>query len=437
MNILIMVGQLILGLSILVILHELGHFLAARAFKIRVEKFYLFFDAGNFKLFSFKKGETEYGIGWLPLGGYVKISGMIDESMDKEQLKLPPQPWEFRSRPAWQRLIVMVAGVFVNLILGILIFGFTLLQYEKSYLPLSEVNKDGIYASSKGKEIGFETGDKIISINGKPIERFKDAQSVDVLFGSTFEVERNGKIVSVEIPEDFYRSEASSRGVRFIEPLNFPFRIDSVFPGLPAANAGLAKSDKMLKIDSIEIKSYGQFKELISTSAGRELTIQVLRGNDTLQKQLTVDSSGIIGILASIPYTQTPYDFGKALSYGYKDAMDMLSANIKGLGKIISGEEKASESLQGPIGIAQIYGSQWIWAKFWYITGLLSLILAFMNILPIPALDGGHVLFLLIEIVTRRKPSDKVLEYAQMAGMIILLGIMVFAIGNDIMRIFR
>ncbi|HQQ01797.1 MAG TPA: RIP metalloprotease RseP [Bacteroidales bacterium] len=437
MNILIMVGQLILGLSILVILHELGHFLAARAFKIRVEKFYLFFDAGNFKLFSFKKGETEYGIGWLPLGGYVKISGMIDESMDKEQLKLPPQPWEFRSRPAWQRLIVMVAGVFVNLILGILIFGFTLLQYEKSYLPLSEVNKDGIYASSKGKEIGFETGDKIISINGKPIERFKDAQSVDVLFGSTFEVERNGKIVSVEIPEDFYRSEASSRGVRFIEPLNFPFRIDSVIPALPAANAGLAKSDKMLKIDSIEIKSYGQFKELISTSAGRELTIQVLRGNDTLQKQLTVDSSGIIGILASIPYTQTPYDFGKALSYGYKDAMDMLSANIKGLGKIISGEEKASESLQGPIGIAQIYGSQWIWAKFWYITGLLSLILAFMNILPIPALDGGHVLFLLIEIVTRRKPSDKVLEYAQMAGMIILLGIMVFAIGNDIMRIFR
>jgi len=432
-----MTGQLILGLSILVILHELGHFLAARAFKIRVEKFYLFFDAGNFKLFSFKKGETEYGVGWLPLGGYVKIAGMIDESMDKEQLKSPPQPWEFRSKPAWQRLIVMLAGVFVNLILGILIFGFTLLHYEKSYLPLNEINKDGIYASAKGKEIGFEAGDKILRINGKPVERFKDVHSVDLLFGSTFEVERNGKIITIEIPEDFYRREASSRGVRFIEPLNFPFRIDSVFPGLPAANAGLTKSDKILKIDSIEIKSYGQFKELITNSAGRLVAIQTLRGNDTLNMQLTVDSSGIIGILASIPYAQAPYSFGKALSYGYKDAMDMLSANIKGLGKIISGEEKASDSLQGPIGIAQIYGSQWIWAKFWYITGLLSLILAFMNILPIPALDGGHVLFLLIEIVTRRKPSEKVLEYAQIAGMIILLGIMVFAIGNDIMRILR
>lgn len=437
MNTLIMIGQLIVGLSILVLLHELGHYLAARAFKIRVEKFYLFFDAWNFKLFSFKKGETEYGIGWLPLGGYVKIAGMIDESLDKSQLAREPQPWEFRSKPAWQRLIVMIAGVVVNLLLGIVIFSFILFHYEKNYLPVSEVNKNGVYATAIGQHLGFATGDKIVSINGKPVERFKDAQSLKLLFGSKVEVNRNGQLITIDIPQNAYKQEAKSLRLRFIEPLNYSFSLDSVLPQLPASQAGLQKGDRILAIDTLPVNSYGQFKEIITASAGKTLDLTVLRGQDTLRSQLTVDSAGVIGILATIPYTERHYTAWQALAYGFSDAIDMLYINIKGLGKVLSGEEKATESIQGPIGIARIYGAEWIWSKFWYITGLLSLVLAFMNILPIPALDGGHVLFLLVEIITRRKPSDKFLEYAQIAGMVILLAIMAFAIGNDIVKLFK
>lgn len=437
MNTLIMIGQLIFGLSILVLLHELGHYLAARAFKIRVEKFYLFFDAWNIKLFSFKKGDTEYGIGWLPLGGYVKIAGMIDESLDKNQLALEPRPWEFRSKPAWQRLIVMIAGVVLNLILGIIIFSFILFHYEKNYLPLSEVNKDGVYATTTGQHLGFESGDKIISINGDPVERFKDAQSLLLLFGSQVEVERLGERVTIDIPENAYKKEANSLRLRFIEPLNYSFSIDSVLPGLPASLAGLRKGDKILEIDSLPILSYGQFKEIISSSAGKTINVTLLRGDDSVQTILAVDTLGLIGVLATMPYKEKHYTLWQSFAYGFSDAMDMLFINVKGLGKVLSGEEKATDSIQGPIGIARIYGAEWIWSKFWYITGLLSLILAFMNILPIPALDGGHVLFLLVEIVSRRKPSDKFLEYAQIAGMIILLAIMAFAIGNDIIKLLK
>jgi len=437
MNTIIMAAQLILGISILVILHELGHFAAARAFGIKVEKFYLFFDAWGFRLFRIKIGDTEYGMGWLPFGGYVKIAGMIDESMDMEQMKKEPQPWEFRSKPAWQRLIVMIGGVTVNLILGILIFGFILLNYEKSYLPMSEVNTHGVYVSGNGQMAGFLPGDKIISINGKQIHRFKDAQSLRHLFGSTIEIERNGQRTSVTIPDNFYRQEAKPQRMRFIEPLNFPFTIDSIFAEMPAARAGLAKGDRILQIDSTAIQTYGQFKDLINASAGKTLTITALRQNDTIHTNLAVDSNGVIGILAPIPYNSQDYRFFEAMRFGFHDAMDMLVVNIKGLGKVFSGKEKATESIQGPIGIARIYGAEWIWSKFWFITGLLSLILAFMNILPIPALDGGHVIFLLFEMITRRKPSDKFLEYAQMTGLVILLAIMAFAVGNDIFKLFK
>jgi len=435
MNILIMAAQLILGLSILVALHELGHFLAARAFGIRVEKFFLFFDAWGVKLFSFKKGETEYGIGWLPLGGYVKIAGMIDESLDKEQMKQPPQPWEFRSKPAWQRLIVMIGGVTVNLILGILLFAFILLRYEKEFLPLSEVNKNGIYASESGVRAGFMTGDKVIAINGEPVERFKDVQSMRNLFGSTIRVERNGSQLDVDIPDDFYRKEVRSTRNRFVEAMNFDAVIDSVSPGSSAEKASLMKGDRVYEVDSVEIRNYGQFRDLVGSLAGKEVRIGLIRHSDTVYNNLVVDSTGYIGITVVMPYQSKSYSFLSAISYGYSDAMDMLVINIKGLGKVFSGKEKASESIQGPIGIAKIYGSQWVWSKFWFITAMLSLILAFMNILPIPALDGGHVMFLFYEIIARRKPGDKFMEYAQIAGMVILLGIMLFAIGNDIFRI--
>lgn len=432
-----MAAQLILGISILVLLHELGHFLAARAFGIRVEKFYLFFDAWGVKLLSFKIGDTEYGIGWLPLGGYVKISGMIDESMDKAHLEQEPQPYEFRSKPAWQRLIVMIGGVVVNLILGIIIFTFVLLQYEKSYLPVDQVNEHGIYASPSGTGAGFRTGDKIISIDGKKVERFKDAQSVKLMFGGDVQVDRNGETLDVVIPENFYKKEAGNIRQRFLESYNIPMIIESVMDGYPAQLAGVLPGDRIIAIDSLSVPSYGSFRESIHYFPGQNVPLTLIRQSDTLVLNVNIDSTAFIGVAALIPYKLKEYSIGSALKYGYKDAIDMLVVNIKGLGKVFSGEEKATESIQGPIGIARIYGAEWVWSKFWFITGLLSLILAFMNILPIPALDGGHVLFLIYEIVTRRKPSDKFLEYAQIAGMIILMAIMVFAVGNDIFKLFR
>lgn len=442
---LIMVAQLILGLSILVFIHELGHFLAARAFGIRVEKFYLFFDAWNFKFFKFKKGDTEYGIGWLPLGGYVKIAGMVDESMDKEQMKQPAQPWEFRSKPAWQRLIVMIAGVVMNLILGMIIFTGVILHYEKEYLPNEQVT-NGIYAYPAGREIGFQTGDKMLAINGKKIERFKDAVSANVLMGSVITIDRNGNTMEITVPDTMYKNYNKKTRDFFIEAHNFEFAIDSVLDSIPnkdgtirarsASIAGLQKGDKVLKIDSIPINCYGQFRELVWDRKGDSLQMQVLRNMDTLSLSLFVDSSGYIGITSKIPYKTKAYGFGSGIKYGVSDAMGNLWANIRGLGKIFAGKESASESIQGPIGIMKIYGEIWDWHRFWLITGLISVVLAFMNILPIPALDGGHVIFTTWELISRRKVPQKVLERAQVVGMAILIALMVFAVFNDVWKHF-
>lgn len=432
-----MAAQLILGLSILVVLHELGHFLAARAFGIRVEKFYLFFDAFGVKLFKIKVGDTEYGIGWLPLGGYVKISGMIDESMDKEAMKQPPQPWEFRSKPAWQRLIVMLGGVTVNAILGVVLFAFVLLQYNRQYLPNENVT-DGIYAYELGREIGFKPGDQILEVNGQKVERFKDILSTRVFFGSEIKVDRNGQEVMVEVPDDFYRLLQKAPGSRIIAADHYTFSIDSVLRDMPAYQAGIQKGDSILAVDGLPVSSWGAFVENVSQKAGLVTQMLVHRKGDTLLLPVEVDSTGRLGILAAGPdYPLADYTLGKAVKYGWKDAMDLMSANIKGFGKILTGKEKATESLQGPIGIAQIYGGEWQWNKFWFITGLLSLILAFMNILPIPALDGGHVIFLTLEVITGRKFPDSFMEKAQLVGMIILLALMAFVIGNDIFRLFR
>jgi regulator of sigma E protease len=445
MSIIIMIAQLILGLSILVFVHELGHFLAARAFKIRVDKFYLFFDAWGFKFFKFKRGDTEFGIGWLPLGGYCKISGMIDESMDKEQMKKPPQPWEFRSKPAWQRLIVMVAGVVMNLIMGIIIFTGVIMHYEKEYLPNSSV-ENGIYAYPAGREIGFQTGDKILKINGKEVERFKDVVTVNVLMGSVITVDRNGKTMDITVPDTMYRNYNKNIRDFFIEAHNFNFAIDSVLDTIinkdktkkasSAFVAGLKTGDKILSIDSTAITSYGQFREMIWDSKQKNLSLIVLRKTDTLNLSLSVDSTGYIGVLSKPPYKNKTYGLLASIKYGNKDAMSNLWANVRGLGKIFTGKENASESLQGPIGIMKIYGGIWDWHRFWLITGLISVVLAFMNILPIPALDGGHVIFTTWELVTRRKVPEKVLERAQVVGMIILIALMVFAVFNDVWKHF-
>jgi regulator of sigma E protease len=433
---LIMAAQLILGLSILVTLHELGHYLAARAFGIRVEKFYLFFDAWGFKFFNFKKGDTEYGIGWLPLGGYVKISGMIDESMDKESMKQPAQPWEFRSKPAWQRLIVMVAGVVMNVLLGIAIYSMTLLKYDKEYLSNDNVT-DGIAVFDLGKELGLQDNDKIVEIDGKPIERFEDLLSTRVIFGSDLTVDREGKILDVNVPDDFYKATIKAGRGNFIGPYRANIKVNDVAPGKPASAAGLQKNDHIYRLNGERIYSLEKCKKIIGENKNKPITFEVLRGMDTIMIQPVVNDSGLIGMGYGQDvgnYSMTAYTIPTAIKYGSSDAFEAISSNIKGLKQIFAGKEKASDSLQGPIGIATIYGGIWDWRRFWTITGLLSMVLAFMNILPIPALDGGHVLFLLIESVTRKRFSDTFMERAQVAGMIILLSLMVFTIGNDVWK---
>lgn len=432
-----MAAQMILGLSILVLLHEFGHYIAARAFGIRVEKFYMFFDAWKVKLFSIKKGETEYGIGWLPLGGYVKIAGMVDESMDKEQLKKPPQPWEFRSKPAWQRLIVMVSGVVMNLILGIILFAVINMHYVESYLSLDEVNtKGGIYAYDLGRDVGFKTGDKIVSLNGEKPERFSDLLSTRVIMGAEVVINRNGREIALNIPDTLYKEFKKGRKP-FIDALIKDVMVDSVPDSTNAYNAGIRKGDKIIAINGEKINSFNAFKENLFSNRGDSVKLKVERSPNTFETIALIDSSGLLGYFVAKPdYNFKDYTFISGLKYGFKDAIELLYANIKGIGKIFSGEEKASESVRGPIGIAEMFGGEWLWERFWRLVGLLSLILAFMNILPIPALDGGHVIILTIEMITGKPLPEKVMERIQMVGMVILLSLMVLIIGNDIFRIF-
>jgi regulator of sigma E protease len=430
---LIMAAQLIAGLAILVTLHELGHYLAARAFGIRVEKFYLFFDAWGVKLFSMKKGDTEYGIGWLPLGGYVKISGMIDESLDKEQLQKPAEPWEFRSKPAWQRLIVMVAGVTMNVILGIVIYTYILLHFNQKYLANNNVS-DGIYAYELGEGLGLKTGDKIVAINDKPAERAEDVLGARVIFGSKLTVERDGQTFDVIVPNDFYRETTKTGRGHFIGFDNFSFTVDSVIAKSPAEKAGIKMRDKIVRINNDSIRVFGEMRRSVYSNKSKLIEIGILRDNNYITTTAVVDSNGMIGVSAKNPYQLTDYSFGSALHFGASDAVQAVVGNIKGLKQIFIGKEKASDALQGPIGIATIYGGKWDWMRFWTITGLLSMVLAFMNILPIPALDGGHAVFLIIETVTKRKFSDKVMERAQIVGMVLLIGLMTFAVGNDIWK---
>jgi len=430
---LVMAGQLILALSIIVTLHEFGHFIAARAFGIRVEKFFLFFDAWGVKLFSVKKGDTEYGVGWLPLGGYVKIAGMIDESMDKEAMKEPAKPYEFRSKPAWQRLIVMLGGVIMNFILGVIILAFITLHYDKQYLPVDEVDT-GIYAYELGQEVGFETGDKVLAVNGKKLQRFSDILSTSNMMGATVTVLRNGQEVNVIIPDTFYKNYTKKHRPLFISADNFNFSVDSVLKGYPAEKAGILKGDKIIAVDSVPVNAFGDFRKIVRKQKGEDIVIRVLRDDDSIDFALQVDSNGMVGVAPQNPYKFKDYSLGEGFKYGWHDGVSILGANLKGFGKIFTGKENASESLQGPIGMAKIFGGVWKWHRFWYITAMISLILAFMNLLPIPALDGGHVMFLSFELITRRPLSDKFMERAQMVGMVILLSLMVFVILNDIWK---
>ncbi len=437
MEILIKVLQLLLSLSILVIFHEFGHFLAAKAFKTRVEKFYLFFNPW-FSIFKFNYRGTEYGMGWLPLGGYVKISGMIDESMDREQMKKPPQPWEFRAKPAWQRLIIMLGGVLVNILLAIGIYIVMLAHWGEQYIPTSEV-KYGITVDSLGYEMGLRPGDKIISIDDKKVEEFhKIPAEIIIDEARSVQVERNGKLVNIEIPRGFLNKMVNHRSPDFIG-LRFPFYVGKFAKQSPAEAGGLRVGDRIIGIDGKSTPFFDEFRKAVGQYKDQKVNINIIRDGDTLSEPVHVSDKGLIGVYPEdltkfFNLKEKNYNLLQAIPAGTVKAYQGVTSYLKQLKLLFSPEVKAYESVGGFITIGSIFPSTWDWRQFWGLTAFLSIMLAILNVLPIPALDGGHVMFLLYEIIARRKPSDKFLEYAQIVGMVILFGLLIFANGNDIMR---
>ena len=433
-------AQLILSLSILVILHEMGHFIPAVLFKTRVEKFYLFFDPW-FSLFKFKKNDTEYGIGWLPLGGYVKISGMIDESMDKEQMKLPPQEWEFRAKPAWQRLIIMLGGVTVNAILGIAIYIMIAFIWGNQYIPNDELTY-GIYCDSLAESIGLQNGDKIKSIDDRRIEKFTDIR-IDLVINQpkTIQVDRNGSPVNIEIPKGFTAEVIKSENVSFITPAVIA-EVNEISPGSSAEIAGLQKGDRIIELNGESVPFFQDVVGFLKSHKEENIEVGILRSGGKMSLIADVSAQGTLGFSITpledqIPLKVETYNVITAIPAGYHKGIDAFSNYLKQLKLIFDPETKAYESLGGFIMIGKAFSPEWDWYRFWNFTAFLSIILAIMNLLPIPALDGGHVMFLLYEIITRRKPHEKVMEYAQMAGMIFLLALLLYANGNDIIRLFR
>ena len=442
MGILIQAAQFILSLSILIVLHEGGHFLAAKAFKTRVEKFYLFFNPW-FSLFRKKIGETEYGIGWLPLGGYVKISGMIDESMDKKQMMSEPQPFEFRSKPAWQRLIIMIGGVTVNAILGILIFAMVLFVWGERYLP-NENAIYGINVDSVGQTIGLQDGDKIISIDGQKLDRFEQFTYQFIINeANNIKVFRDGDTVDINVPKGTIGKITKSKVRTLAEP-RFPVQVAKLQKGSAAEEAGLEKEDRIIAVNDEPVRFYDEFEDVKQLNKDKEITLTVIKeNNDTVALTAHVPENGTLGFM---PYyydnflemDRIEYGFFEAIPAGLDKAVATFTDYVKQIKLIFTSDEiKASESVGGFISIGSIFSTSWDWHRFWVMTAWLSIILAFMNLLPIPALDGGHVMFLLWEIVTGRQPNQKVLEYAQVAGMILLFGLLIFANANDVIRLFK
>ena len=439
MGVLVQIEQLLLSLSILIVLHEGGHFLAARLFKIRVEKFYLFFDPW-FSLFKIKRGDTEYGIGWLPLGGYVKISGMIDESMDKEQMKQPPQPWEFRSKPTWQRLIVMVGGVTVNVILGVLIYTMVIYKWGTETLHTSNV-KYGIYCDSLAMNMGLKNGDKIASVEGKYIDNFAKIPLTIILNKAhSIEVTRGGQKVTVPVKEsDISEMLGDPKG--FIQPA-MPALIDSVVPKSGAEMAGIKVKDTVKKIDTVPVRYFQDMAGILQKWKNKDVAVTLMSAGQLKTVTVHVDSAGRMGVTGVKDLSEIfnldkrTYSLFASIPAGINRGIETIVGYAQQL-KVIFTVKGASKQVGGFMTIGKAFPKVWDWEAFWSFTGFLSIMLAFLNILPIPALDGGHVLFLLYEMVTKRKPSEKFMEYAQYTGMLILLAILIFANGNDVLRLFH
>jgi regulator of sigma E protease len=436
MDVLIMAAQMILGLSILVGLHELGHMLAAKAFGMRVEQYSIGFPP---KIFKFKYGETVYSIGAIPLGGFVKISGMIDESLDVKAMTEEPKPWEFRAKPAWQRLIVMMGGIIVNVITGIVIFIIIVFSFGDTEISREELNRRGIVAYDLAQELGLKTGDKIIKINGEDYKYFSDVRDANVLLedNAFYTVDRDGEILEIPIPANFIEklSPRKNRDVRFIEPIR-TFIVGEVEKGKGAEKGGMIDGDKIVSINGTSIKFFHELQEILSEQKNQIVKMEIDRNEQIHTLDIEISEKGMAGFSAvfDIQFTTIEYTFLESIPKGTKEAFNIVFINVKAFGKIFSGDLNFSESVSGPIGIAKIFGSTWDWYRFWSLVGLLSMILAFMNFLPIPALDGGHVMFLVFEIVSGHKPSDKFMEVAQKVGMLLLLGLMVFIIFNDIWK---
>ena len=433
---LIMAVQMILALSIIVAIHEFGHLITAKIFGMRVEKYFIGFPP---KIFSFRYKGTEYGLGSVPLGGFVKISGIIDESFDTKHVNKKPEPWEFRAKPAWQRLIVMLGGIVLNVITGIIIF--ILLTYKNGdqFISKDEINKHGIIALELGKEIGLETGDKIININGEDWIKDTDLFNPNVFFEeeSFYTIERNGNIIKVTFPDDFLNKFSSEKEINSFIKIRSPFTINEVVEGSEAYNSGIKKGDKIISIDDENIIDMFEFHEKIKDN--NNINLKVLRDKKLININVSKNSEGKIGIIMkpdAINYSKINYSFYESIPIGTAQAFSIVVINVKAFGQMFSGNIDPRKSMSGPIGIAQIFGSNFNWDKFWRLTGLISMVLAFMNLLPIPALDGGHALFISIELLTGYKPSEKFLEYSTRFGVIILLTLMGFVIINDIYKLF-
>lgn len=435
MHILVMIGQFLLAISILVGLHELGHLLFAKWFGMRVEKYFIGFPP---KVFSFRKGETEYGLGAIPMGGFVKITGMVDESLDTEMLNREPEPYEFRAKPAWQRMLVMLGGIIFNVITGIVIFTLLVFTYGESYLPASEA-KYGIVASETAKSIGLRDYDKIVNVNGQPINRFYEVLTADVLLDKAayYTVERDGQQVRIDIPSDLVDRLSEERFQKgFISPAA-TFSLGTVRGGMPAEKVGLQEGDRILAMDGKPIKFFHELQRELQAHKGKTVKLDIDRLGVPLTKEITVTSDGLLGFTPKFDLKEEKLSFSflESIPRGASAAFEVVVINVKGLSKVFSGEVSAKNAFQGPVAMAEdLFGGIWIWENFWRMTGLLSMALAFMNLLPIPALDGGHVVFLIYEMIARRKPSDKFLEYSQRIGMVLLLGLMGFVILNDIVK---
>lgn len=431
-----MAAQMILALSIIVGIHEFGHLLTAKIFGMRVEQYFIGFPP---KIWSFNYKGTEYGLGSIPLGGFVKISGIIDESMDTSHINKEPESWEFRSKPAWQRLVVMLGGIIFNVITGLIIFSMITFNSGETFLSKDEINKNGILALELGKEAGFETGDKILLINGNNWEKDADLFNPNLFFdnNTTFTVLRDNKEIVINLPENFINKMNTREAMSSFLKARIPFTVDSVYSN--SLKAGLVKGDKIIKVDDKHIIDLYELKNILEENKSSIAQLTIERSGNLIDKVVEISKDATIGIKVlqdPLLFSNREYNLSQSIIIGSQKAFGVVFLNIKAFGKMFSGDIDPSKNLSGPIGIAQIFGNEWDWGNFWRIVGLLSMVLAFMNLLPIPALDGGHATFIIYEIISGRKPTERFLEYSTKFGVIILLGLMSYVILNDIYKLF-